>query len=80
MRGSRRWHRRSGEGEDGRLKVLSGEWVHIRVVGDMGEDVGNMRPVDGRRWAGGRTGGGGRDRGRGRGEAWRRRDRGGRGR
>ena len=49
MRGSRRWHRRSGEGEDGRLEVLSGKWVHIRVVGDMGKDVGNMRPIDGRR-------------------------------
>ena len=78
--GSRRWHRRSGEGEDGRLEVLSGKWVHIRVVGYMGKDVDNLSPIAGRRWAGGRTGGGGRDRGRGRGEAWRRRDRGGRGR
>ena len=51
VRGSRRWHRRSGEGEDGRLEVLSGKWVHIKVVGDMGKTVGNMRPIGGRRWA-----------------------------
>ena len=78
MRGSRRWHRRSGEGEDGRLEVLSGKWVHIRVVGYMDKDVDNLRPIAGRRRAGGRTGSRGRDRGRRREEARRRRNRGGR--
>ena len=38
VRGSGRWHRRSGEGEDGRLEVLSGEWVNIRVVSNVGKD------------------------------------------
>ena len=78
VRSSRRWHRRSVEGEDGRVKVLSGERVHAGVVGDMSEDVGNMGPVDRRRWAGGWAGGRGGDSGGGRGEAWRRRNRGGR--
>ena len=78
MRGSRRWHRRSGEGEDGRLEVLSGEWVNIRVVSNMGKDGDNLRPLAGRRQAGGRTGSRGRDRGRRREEARRRRNRGGR--
>ena len=78
VRSSRRWHRRSVEGEDGRVKVLSGERVHVGVVGDMSENVGNMAPVDRRRWAGGWAGGRGGDSGRGRGEAWRRRNRRGR--
>ena len=60
------------------MKVLSGERVHAGVVGDMSENVGNMGPVDRRRWAGGWAGGRGGDSGGGRGEAWRRRNRGGR--
>ena len=78
VRSSRRWHRRNVEGEDGRVKVLGGKRVHAGVVSNMSENVGNMGPVDRRRWARGRAGGRGGDSGGGRGEARWRRDRGGR--
>ena len=59
---------------------MSGEWVNIRVVSNMGKDGYDLRPLAGRRQAGGRTGSRGGYRGRTREKAKGRRDGGGRGR
>ena len=60
--GSRgRRNRWSGEGEDGRLEVLCGMWISIRVVCNVGEDGQNLRPLAWSRLTGRRARSGGRD-------------------